>query len=112
MMLSSVPTTKGLTLNRLLLLENIFDLGRQAVNDAMTAWFRVQSLSRSASRAEVMRLLVEHRFSRWPVLEPTTGAPVGYLLTKDLVTQSPEDTDWVKLMRPLRSVGPTDNLEA
>jgi CBS domain containing-hemolysin-like protein len=112
MMLSSVSTTIGFTLNRLLLLENIFDLGRQTVKDAMTPWSRVQSLSRSANRAEVMRLLAEHRFSRWPVLEPTTGAPVGYLLTKDLVTQSPEETDWIKLMRQLRSVGPNDNLEA
>jgi CBS domain containing-hemolysin-like protein/mannitol/fructose-specific phosphotransferase system IIA component (Ntr-type) len=112
MLLSNVRTTDGLTLNRLLLLENIFDLGRQTVKDAMTAWSRVQSLSRTASRTEVMRLVTEHRFSRWPVLEPTTGTPVGYLLTKDLVTQSPAETDWVKLMRPLRSVGPNDNLEA
>ena len=112
MMLSTVSTTNGLTLNRLLLLENIFDLGRQSVKDAMIPWSRVQSLSHSASRAEVMRLLAEHRFSRWPVLEPATGTPVGYLLTKDLVTQSQADTDWVKLMRPLKSVGPNDNLEA
>ena len=35
MMLATVPTTEGVTLNRLLLLENIFDLGRQTVKDAM-----------------------------------------------------------------------------
>jgi CBS domain containing-hemolysin-like protein/mannitol/fructose-specific phosphotransferase system IIA component (Ntr-type) len=112
MMLATVPTTEGLTLNRLLLLENIFDLGRQTVKDAMVPWARVQSLSKTVSRAEVVRLFTEHRFSRWPVLEPTTGMPIGYLLIKDVITQAPDDPDWTKLIRPLKSVAPTDNLEA
>jgi CBS domain containing-hemolysin-like protein/mannitol/fructose-specific phosphotransferase system IIA component (Ntr-type) len=112
MMLSNVETTDGLTLNRLLLLENIFDLGRQDVKDAMIPWSRVQSLSASASREEVLRLLVAHRFSRWPVLEPASATPVGYLLTKDLITLPPEDPNWMKLVRPVKSVGPKDNLEA
>lgn len=51
----------------------------------MIPWSRVQDLSRSATRDEVLRLLGEHRFSRWPVLAPDSDAPIGYLLMKDLI---------------------------
>jgi CBS domain containing-hemolysin-like protein len=111
MLLSTVPTTSKFSLNRLLILENVFDLGRQTVKDAMISWDRVLHLRRSASREEVTRLLVEHRFSRWPVLDSTSGAPIGYLLAKDMVVLSPTDSDWGKLIRPLASVTPGDNLE-
>jgi CBS domain containing-hemolysin-like protein/mannitol/fructose-specific phosphotransferase system IIA component (Ntr-type) len=112
MMLATVPTTEGVTLNRLLLLENIFDLGRQTAKDAMIPWAGVQSLPKTASRDEVIRKFIEHRFSRWPVLEPVVGEPIGYLLIKDLLSQSPGDLDWTKLIRPLKRVAPTDNLES
>src|SRR4051812_35326749 len=41
-MLARLPATTGLSLNRLLLLENIFDLGQQAVKDAMVPWSNVR----------------------------------------------------------------------
>jgi len=111
-LLTTAQTTRGFTLNRLLMLENIFDLGRQTVKDAMIPWSRVQSLSRAASREEVMRLLAEHRFSRCPVIDPATATPVGYLLTKDLIVLPPGETDWPRLIRPLRGVAPSDKLES
>jgi CBS domain containing-hemolysin-like protein/mannitol/fructose-specific phosphotransferase system IIA component (Ntr-type) len=111
-LLSTAQTTSGFSLNRLLMLENIFDLGRQTVKDAMIPWSSVQHLSRSASREEVMRKLAEHRYSRWPVLDLATGRTTGYLLMRDFVALSPGDTDWARLARPLRTVGPHDNLEA
>ena len=112
MLLTTAQTTRGFSLNRLLMLENIFDLGHQTVQDAMIPWSRVASLSHKASVAEVMRTVAEHRFSRWPVLEPATSVPVGYLLTKDLIVHQPGLEDWTKLIRPLRVVAPSDNLEA
>ncbi len=112
MLVSTAQMTSGFSLNRLLMLENIFDLGHQTVKDAMIPWHRVQSLRQSAGRDEVMRLLAEHRFSRWPVLDPATGIPIGYLLIKDLIVQPAGDQDWVKLVRPVRTVRPDDNLEA
>src|SRR6185503_9333302 len=71
----------------------------------------VQYVSRSASREQVMGLLAEHRFSRWPVLDPATAAPNGYLLMKDMIVQSPGDTAWGHLIRPLQVVSPHDSLE-
>jgi mannitol/fructose-specific phosphotransferase system IIA component (Ntr-type)/predicted transcriptional regulator len=94
------------------MLENIFDLGRQTVKDAMIPWSVVQHLSLSASRDEVMRVLAEHRFSRWPVLNAATGLPTGYLLMRDIIAESSEDSDWARIVRPLRTVAPHDNLEA
>jgi CBS domain containing-hemolysin-like protein/mannitol/fructose-specific phosphotransferase system IIA component (Ntr-type) len=112
MLLSTVPATSRVSLNRLLMLENIFDLEMQTVKDAMIPWSRVQSLLKTDSRAEVARRLAEHRFSRTPVLDPTHGTPIGYLLLKDLIILAPDDTNWLKLVRPLASVRPTDNLES
>jgi len=112
MLLSEVPSGGELSLNRLLVLENIFDLGRQRVRDVMLPWPRVQHLLRSASRDEVLRKVTEHRYSRWPVLNPATGKPVGYLQVKDLLALAPGEADWTRLIRPLRQVQPQDKLEA
>jgi mannitol/fructose-specific phosphotransferase system IIA component (Ntr-type) len=46
------------------------------------------------------------------VIDPATATPVGYLLTKDLIVLPPGETDWTRLIRPLRGVTPTDSLEA
>ncbi|MEK6643703.1 MAG: hemolysin family protein, partial [Planctomycetota bacterium] len=110
MLLSTVPSSGEISLNRLLVLENIFDLGRQKVRDVMLQWQRVQYLSRTATREEVLRQIAEHRFSRWPVIDPLTSKPVGYLLAKDLI--DPTGSDWTRHIRPLRVVQPQDNLEA
>jgi magnesium and cobalt exporter, CNNM family len=110
-LLFTAQTSGGFSLNRLLLLENIFDLGHQTVKDAMIPWSRVQYLSRSAGREEVMRMLAEHRFSRWPVLDPVTAVPNGYLLMKDMIVQPPGDTAWRHLIRPLQVASPDERLE-
>jgi CBS domain containing-hemolysin-like protein len=110
MLLSTVPASGELSLNRLLVLENILDLGRQKVRDVMLPWPRVKFLMRTASRDEVLREIAEHRYSRWPVIDPATSKPVGYLQAKDLI--APKDGEWTSLVRPLRLVSPQDNLEA
>jgi hypothetical protein len=77
---------------------------RQWRSDVMIHWTRVQYLSRSATRDVVMRKLAEHRVSRWPVLDPDTHAPTGYLLMKDMIVLSPRDSAWTGLIRPLQVV--------
>ena len=56
-------------------------------------------------------LLAEHRFSRWPVLDPDTRAPNGYLLMKDMIVESADDTAWTRLIRPMPAVSAQDTLE-
>jgi mannitol/fructose-specific phosphotransferase system IIA component (Ntr-type)/predicted transcriptional regulator len=94
------------------MLENIFDLGQQTVKDAMIPWSEVRYLSQSDSRDEILQTLAEHRFSRWPVLHAALSMPVGYLLMRDFAAQLPGDSDWTRLVRPLRTASPHDNLEA
>jgi CBS domain containing-hemolysin-like protein len=111
MLLSAVETSGSFSLNRLLMLENIFDLGRQTVRDAMIPWSRVLHVSRATRRDELMRVLAEHRYSRYPVIDPGTGLPDGYLLMKDLIVAGPAAPDWTQVIRPLRVVHPNDCLE-
>lgn len=111
-LLSAAQSSGGLSLTRLLLLENIFDLGPQTVRDAMIPWENVHCLSRSSTRQEVLKKFAEHRYSRWPVLDPKSGQPTGYLLIKDFAASWQEDGDWTRFVRPLRSVHPQDGIEA
>jgi mannitol/fructose-specific phosphotransferase system IIA component (Ntr-type)/predicted transcriptional regulator len=112
MLLSTAQTTRRFSMNRLLMLENVFDLGGQSVRDAMIPWADVCTLQRNASFQEVMGQVAEKRFSRWPVIDPASGAALGYLLAKDLIVQSQLPVDWPNLIRPLRAVSPNDGLES
>ncbi|MFO0818631.1 MAG: CNNM domain-containing protein [Pirellulales bacterium] len=110
LLLSTAQTTGGFSLNRMLILENIFDLGGQTVREAMIPWAQVHYVSRAATRDQILRTVVETRFSRYPVME-AQGPPTHYLLTKDLIVQSGDQVTWTNALRPLPAVGPDENLE-
>ncbi len=111
MLLFATQATGSFSFNQLLMVENLFDLSKQTVRDAMIAWPSVQTLSADTPLAEVLRTVREHRFSRIPVLDPKSHAPVKYLLMKDLLLLQPDEREWQRILRPLRIVGPSDNLE-
>jgi CBS domain containing-hemolysin-like protein len=110
MLLSTAQESGEFSFNRLLVLENIFDLGTQTVRDAMIPWGSVKSLPRDADGTEVLTIVAEHRYSRWPVLD-SQRKPVGYLLAKDLVVHATNPVDWTELIRPLRTVRQNQSLE-
>ncbi len=110
LVLASVQPSAGFTITQLLMLENVFDFGQLTVKDAMIPWSRAVCLTRDAGLAEVLKLLGEHRFSRYAVLERANGRPTGYLLAKDLIVGT-APPDWTSLIRPLRVVAPHDRLE-
>ncbi len=111
LVLASVQPSAGFTITQLLMLENVFDFGQLTVKDAMIPWSRAVVLFRDAGHAEVLQLLGEHRFSRYPVLDRDTGRPMGYLSARDLLVET-VPRDWMSLIRPLRVVQPYDSLEA
>ncbi len=111
MLLSSAQESGEFSFNRLLILENIFDLGKQSVRDAMLPWSEARYLCRNTSGDDVLRAVIEHKHSRWPVLEAPGGKPVGYLLVKDLVIGGMGLSDWTRLIRPMRVVLPGTSLE-
>ncbi len=110
LLLSTAQTTGGFSLNRMLILENIFDLGGQTVREAMIPWSQVHYVSRRDSWEQIVRTVTETRFSRYPVIE-AEGPPLHYLLSKDLITRPGEVPDWTTALRRLPAVGPGDNLE-
>lgn len=95
-----------------LILDNVSNLRSQSVRSTMIPWTRVRRLSRSASLDEVRAQLGEQRYSRWPVVDKETGAPVGYLLAKDLIALNSSNADWLSLVRPLIAVTPQDDVES
>ncbi len=94
-----------------LILENVSGLRAQLVRGIMVPWTRVRRLSSATGAEEVRRQVRENRFSRWPVVAPETGRPVGYLLVKDLIGLAP-DAAWTTLVRPLHSVRPDADVES
>lgn len=111
MLLFATQATGSFSFNQLLMVENLFDLSKQTVRDAMIAWPQVKTLAADTPLAEVLRTVREHRFSRIPVLNPKSQEPVKYLLMKDLLLLNEHDRDWQRILRPLRIVAPGDNLE-
>lgn len=111
MLLFATQASGSFSFNQLLMVENLFDLSKQSVRDAMIAWPQVKMLSANTPLAEVLRTVREHRFSRIPVLDPKSHKPVKYLLMKDLLLLDEHDSNWQRILRPLRVVAPGDNLE-
>ena len=111
MLLFATQATGSFSFNQLLMVENLFDLSKQTVRDAMIAWPQVKTLPSDTPLPEVLRTVREHRFSRIPVLDPKSHEPVKYLLMKDLLLLDEHDRDWQRILRPLRIVAPGDNLE-
>ncbi len=111
MLLFATQATGSFSFNQLLMVENLFDLSKQTVRDAMITWPSVKTIAADTSLSEVLRIVREHRFSRYPILNPKTQGPVKYLLMKDLLLLDEHDRDWSRILRPLRIVAPADNLE-
>jgi CPA2 family monovalent cation:H+ antiporter-2 len=95
-----------------LILENMSNIRSQRVRSIMVPWSRVHRLSTLNGRSEVMHKIAQHRFSRWPVVDPHTQKIVGYLLAKDLIADSNSTDDWTRLVRPLGTVDPNDDVES
>lgn len=95
-----------------LTLENMSNLRAQRVRGVMVPWTRVRKLSTGISREEVLRQVAEHRFTRWPVIDPAGGKVIGYLLAKDLISRPTGDGDWLDLVRPLGYVHPDSDIES
>lgn len=94
-----------------LILNTASNLRRQSVRTVMVPWTRVKRLSDSARREEVQKQIARYRFTRWPVIDDETGQPIGYLLSRDLLSQESTDADWSELIRPVPTVQRDDSVE-
>ncbi|MES2438402.1 MAG: cation:proton antiporter [Verrucomicrobiota bacterium] len=94
-----------------LIMDNFSHIRSQRIASVMVPWARARWLSSGSDRQSVFHQIAQERYSRWPVLDTTSRRPVGYLLTKDLMSL-PEGSDWSGLIRPVKSIRPNDSIDS
>jgi tellurite resistance protein TerC len=77
---------------RLLLIENIIDMGDLKVRDAMRRRSGVHALRLDAPWEENLKLISETQFSRYPLVEGNGGKPTGVLHVKNIPFTEPPQT--------------------
>ena len=95
-----------MSFRRLLMIENVFDLGALTVRDAMRGRDGTKVVQVGDGLAALLDTLRTHRFSRYPVVDPAAdkaAMPVGVVHVKDVLCQLPEpgrDIDLRAVARP------------
>jgi tellurite resistance protein TerC len=103
-----------LSFERLLLLENIFDLRGVRVRDVMRPRASVKVLRAGAPWEENLKVIRETRFSRYPLVEEGRELPLGILHVKDLFYEGTDRlaaADLRAIARPYLSTAPDQPLE-
>ena len=102
----------ALPLERLLLLENLFDFGSAKVSDAMRPRERIAYLSLARSWAENLAVIRDKRYSRYPLCETDLDSAIGFVHIKDLLLhETGPEPDLKKLRRDLYEVPSSEALE-
>ena len=104
-----------LSLNRLLLVENAFDLGDLAVRDVMTPADRVVTIDPRRPWPEILTLWRQRRFSRYPLLDAGGTRYAGVIHLKDVALErigSDQPPDWAWHRRELFTVAATLPVES
>ena len=102
----------AMPLERLLLLENLFDFASAKVADAMRPRERISFLSLERPWAENLAVVRSKRFTRLPLCEKDLDSVIGYVHLKDLILKDggPEP-DLKKLRRDIFEVSEAEPLE-
>lgn len=102
----------AMPLERLLLLENLFDFGSSKVSDAMRPRERIAYLSLARTWEENLAVIRDKRYSRYPLCETDLDSAIGFVHIKDLVlTPAGAEPDLKKLRRDLYEVSDGELLE-
>ncbi|MEW6279863.1 MAG: hemolysin family protein [Candidatus Eremiobacterota bacterium] len=86
-----------------LFIKNIFDFQGRTVSQVMTPRIRVLGIPLSAPLEEVLTIVHEHRYTRYPVYDQDLDHLVGILHIKDLARQivrTPDRAELGRLLRP------------
>lgn len=102
----------AMPLERLLLLENLFDFGSSKVSEAMRPRERIVYLSLARPWSENLEVIRDKRYSRYPLCETDLDSAIGYVHIKDLVlTGAGAEPDLKKIRRDLYEVSDGESLE-
>jgi CBS domain containing-hemolysin-like protein/mannitol/fructose-specific phosphotransferase system IIA component (Ntr-type) len=88
---------------RLLLFENLFDLGGETVRDAMRPRAQVKSMPADATRQDMAEAVLSHGYSRYPLVprDADSGAlPIGIVHAKEALARLPADGRLSGVARP------------
>jgi tellurite resistance protein TerC len=100
---------------RLLLIENIIDMGDLTVRDAMRRRSGVRTLNLNAPWRENLGIISDTHFSRYPLVESEGAKPIGVLHVKSIPFAEPPETMTPErlrsLARPLLEMSETLPLE-
>ena len=95
----------AMPLERLILLENLFDFASAKAAEAMRPREKIVYLSLARPWAENLKLIREKRFSRYPLCELDLDTAVGYVHVKDLVLKDAgPEPDLKRLRRDLYEI--------
>ncbi len=113
--LSGLQSEGRISFQRVLLLENVFDLAGIKVRDEMLPRDRVRSLRIGMAWSEIEQIVRDTRYSRYPVLDASERV-MGVLHVKDLLYEAlghglEMRTDLSAVARPCSSVDPEMPLE-
>ncbi|HRK74206.1 MAG TPA: hemolysin family protein [Rhodothermales bacterium] len=87
------------------MIHSIAEFNETTVRDVMTSRLDVVALSTDLSFSQVLDLVREHGYSRYPLYESNLDQIVGLVYAKDFLplmnnAPLPDKVDWQKLMRP------------
>ena len=77
---------------RLLLIENIVDLGEREVSGSMRSKSEVKTIRLDADWSENLRTIKMAQFSRYPVVENEGDKPIGFVHIKNIAFSDPKDS--------------------
>jgi mannitol/fructose-specific phosphotransferase system IIA component (Ntr-type) len=102
----------AMPLERLILLENLFDFGAAKAVEAMKEREKIVYLSLARPWSENLALIRAKRFTRYPLCETDLDTAIGYVHVKDLVLKDHgAEPDLKKMRRDLFEVSDAEPLE-
>lgn len=102
----------AMPLERLILLENLFDFASAKAAEAMRPREKIVYLSLARPWAENLQLIRDKRFSRYPLCELDLDTAIGYVHVKDLVLKEVgAEPDLRRLRRDLYEINDDEPLE-
>lgn len=101
-----------LPLDRLLLIENMFDLSNLRVRDAMVPREKIVVLSTTRSWDENMAIVRANHFSRYPLADPDVDHITGLIHVKDLAFSTEAHPALSSLKRKIATVQDSESLQS
>lgn len=85
-------------------LENVIDFSERTVNQVMTPRTRIVALEVEATLPDMLRVIAEARFSRYPIYEGSRDNVIGVLHIKDLARELVHNKESLSLRSLLRQI--------